>query len=138
MQNRLIHKTLLSVVFISAIIIVSFFSSCKKNANNQFLGTYPGKLVLVVKGDTTLDTLAITAGTSGNSILLEEKAHGASATATVNANKINIPSQTVVVKGGGIYPLTGTGTLNGKTLTLNLSEEINGVFVNSVFTGTRQ
>jgi hypothetical protein len=131
-------KLVFSPLGIIALLIgISFTSSCKKNANNQFLGTYPGKLVLVVKGDTTLDTLIITPGSSANSLIVNERAQGAIGMAIVNSNTITIPSQTVSVK-GGVYPLSGSGSLNGKSLSLTFSEEISGVFVNSVFTGTKQ
>lgn len=137
-MKKKFFKLLFSPLGIILIVIaLSFSSSCKKNANNEFLGTYPGKLILVVKGDTTLDTLIITAGNSSNSLIVTEKAQGAIATATVNSNAITVPSQTVSVK-GGVYPLSGSGSLNGKTITFTFSEEISGVFVNSIFTGTKE
>ena len=127
--------------FFTVVIITSGITtiySCKKsNANAAFTGTYPGLLTLVAKGDTTADTVIISAGSSDNSIIIFEKVEGAVGNATVASNNITIPSQTVPVK-GGIYPLNGSGALVGKTLTLTFSEEIRGVFVNSVFTGTKQ
>jgi hypothetical protein len=115
--------------------LLGIMSCGKNNANAAFLGTYAGTTTDVSTGYFANDTAVVSArGSSGVTILL--KAGNATINGTVAGTTLTIPSQNGSFNGNSV-PVSGTGQLSGKTLTVTLHETIGGTNINYVFSGSK-
>lgn len=110
--------------------------NCETRANTRFEGAYSG----AENCDDDVDGVAISAlGVSPRAITIEYTGlteEHASLEATVSGNTITIAAQSVYLSGyEEIY--SGSGTLNGNNLTLNISVDDNGNTQQCTFVGSR-
>lgn len=113
-------------------------SECQTKANTKFEGAYAGSLDCDFDIES-VDITALNVSPRGIEIEFYNGTTGEvdfSLEAAVNGNNINISEQTVYVDG---VPETysGTGNLNGNTLTLNLTATDNGNEQDCFFTGNK-
>jgi hypothetical protein len=123
-----------AIVIIGASLL-GVMSCGKTNTNAAFLGTYAGTTTDVSTGYFASDTAIVSAnGSSGVTILL--KAGNATINGTVSGTTLTIPSQNGSFNGNSV-PVSGSGALSGKTLTVTLHETIGGTNINYVFSGSK-
>ena len=121
-------------------LLITFVSSCKKDANAQFVGTYYGTRTLA--GAAAADTIIITAGSTSTSVVINEKSSGSGSPAlagTVSGNNLTIPSQAVSFAGNA-GTVTGAGTLSGSALSVTYTEVITltNTPISGTFSGVKQ
>jgi hypothetical protein len=134
-------KNLLFVGKTLMIVSLLFLSSCKKEAvNEKFAGNYN---MLIGCGDPHVMTITLD-GESGIKLNnFGDNGQGWALKATVSGNDFTIPLQTFS-DGNGDTNVSGSGNLNGNTITLNLSTDYsdynnsaNDFNVNCSTTGTK-
>jgi hypothetical protein len=102
------------------IIGLLIFSSCKKDADNEkFAGTYN---MLIGCGDPHIMTVTLEGEKGINLNNFGDNGQGWVLKATVSGNDITIPSQTFSDGSGDLY-VSGSGSLSGNSITLQLSIE---------------
>jgi len=101
-----------------AVITICGVSCSKKaaNANAKFLGTYQGNDC----SGSALPNLVVTAGPNSSSISLSLTG-GIGGCATVSGNDATFAYQTFNDLCGDVLSVSGSGTLNGNTFTINIS-----------------
>ena len=115
-------------LFLSAILLVSLITSCKKDTTNvrdKFLGTWTGTINLIIPALGTnggkVEILTITAGTaSASQIILTQTGSTVVPTGNVSGSTYTYDeySSTAVSNGVTITSkFDGTGTINGNTIT---------------------
>lgn len=139
-------KSKKSPVFIIGTVVVAItmatFSSChKSDSNTSFTGTYYGTLATGIISEA--DTITITAGNTSSDIVMNSKTDRGSTytiTGTVNGKQLNIPSQQVYVANlSATYTVTGSGSLDNSTLTINYAfESSSQSYTYLTFNGTKQ
>ena len=136
MKKTFAKLTSLAIVVIIAAGALSTISSCTKtNPNAAFLGIYAGNYS--TSAGSSPDTVTISAGSNSSAIVIIDRANSTTLNATVNANTITIPSQSITILGGS-HTTSGSGALTSGTLTIALTTAITGGSFSSGFTGTKQ
>ena len=112
-------------------------SNCQTKANAKFVGVYTG--TEVNNGSGTAVSYTITAAADPGAIIINED--GVFLNATVSGNAITIPAQTFT-DAGFWYTYTGSGTLNGNSLTVTTNNHADDHAGNTSdnplsFTGTK-
>jgi hypothetical protein len=94
---------------------------CENRINAKFVGGYSGK---DCAGDNT--TIIITAGSSPNEITFNDGTISPSMHGTVNGTTMTFPTQTVTDNvTGDQLTVSGTGSLNGNSISLTISVKDN-------------
>lgn len=121
--------------------LILFLVSCSKSSPVSFVGTYYGTMAYSIYHEP--DTIVITSGTNSSEIIMNSRTAAGSAYmihGTISGSTFSIAPEIVFVSSqGASYTVTGSGSLNGNSLTINYAFRSSSLITtNWTFTGTRQ